>query len=122
MISIPDIAEEHRSSDSCPKDITPLPFFGLPIDLIVTETVKSGGADGKGRRFPTVRAALAVSVPGWIMESAKALEQGLLRRGVLLGPKPLSELPPPGATVEQIEDATHRALNPQEYRPANERV
>jgi hypothetical protein len=112
-----DIDEALRTNEACPDGLVPVPLFGLPIDLTVFEMVKAGTSQGAGRRFPVVKATMAAALHTWIMEAASRLRGG---HRPMDGPKPLNELPPPGATIEQIEEATQLALNP-EYLPANER-
>ena len=100
----------------------PFPLTGLAIVLSVAETV------GQKKRFPEVHVSSAVDNLGaWIMQTIDAMKAS--RDALPNGGCPMPALPaarvvpalPGGVTQQEWDEAAEAHLDPQNYKPANER-
>ena len=95
-------------------DSEEFPVIGLQFTLHLGEKVKGASGGKPGRRFPEVKPTVEGDIMAWAAGVQKILGNAdEMRRARLEAPKPLYELPPPGATVQQMQEATEAALNPQ---------
>jgi len=106
-----------------PDQMPPFPMTGLAFNLSVGETIGSAS-----KRFPEVHVSAAVNNLGaWVMQTINAMKAS--RDALPNGGCPMPVLPaarvvpalPGGVTQQEWDEAAEAHLDPQNYKPANER-
>ena len=83
------------------------PVLGLPFTMHLKERVK-----GK-KRFPEVSFSTEGDRMAWVRQAHEFAQHDPMGPQLALAqPQPLGALPPPGHTVQEMDEAAHAALNP----------